>query len=182
LEINISEGLNLVLFSLILLFVEGMAAWWIAKKRKEMLGSFLVPATLIVFSLILWAVSRSFPDEDIGPIVIPQLWGSLTLLFCSYLIYTILRKKADSDPKTGNIKMLAVVVVLLLVYFFSMEIIGYFLSSFLFLGIMMYVLTYRNHKVIWTISAGWVLFSYIIFYKVLYIALPLGIIYETYFE
>ncbi|MBT4286749.1 MAG: hypothetical protein HOD92_05370 [Deltaproteobacteria bacterium] len=181
-EINISEGLNLALFSLLLIIIEGSAAWWIAKNRRDMLGSFLVPATLIVFSLILWAVSRSFPDEDIGPIVIPQLWGTLIVVFCGYVILTIVRRKADVDPKTGNLKMLAVVVFLLLVYFFAMDIIGYFLSSFLFLGTLMYVLTYRNHKVIWSISAGWVLFSYLIFFKMLYIALPLGVIYETFFE
>jgi len=182
LEINISEGLNLALFSLFLVFIEGIAAWWVAKNRREMLGSFLIPASLIVFALILWAVSRSFPDEDVGPIVIPQLWGTLISVFCGYVIYTILKRKADADPKTGNVKMLAVVVTLLLVYFFSMEVIGYFISSFLFLGILMYVLSYRNHKVIWSVSTGWVLFSYLIFFKMLYIALPLGVIYETFFE
>jgi len=182
LEINISEGLNLALFSLMLFFIEGIAAWWIARNRRETLGSFLVPATLIVFALILWAISRSFPDEDIGPIVIPQLWGTLILIFCGYVIFTIVRRKTGVDPKTGNLKMLAVVVLLLLVYFFAMNIIGYFLSSFLFLGTLMYVLSYRNHKVIWSISTGWVLFSYLIFYKMLYIALPLGVIYETFFE
>jgi putative tricarboxylic transport membrane protein len=182
LEINISEGLNLALFSLILIIVEGIAAWWIAKHRREFLGGFLVPATLIVFALILWAVSRSFPDEDIGPKVIPQLWGTLLLVFCCYVIYSVLKRKTDPDPKTGNLKMLAVVVILLLVYFFAMEIIGYFLSSFLFLGILMYVLSYRNHKVIWSVSTGWVLFSYLIFYKMLYISLPLGAVYETFFE
>ncbi len=182
LDINISEGGNLALFSLFLLTLEGIAAWWVYRYRKEMIGGFLVPATLLVLSVILAAIGMSFPSEDVGPIVIPRLWGTILVIFCVAVIFAMFRDKSYKDPKPGNIKMLALVIGLLGVYFYSMELIGYFISSFLFLAIMMYLLSYRNHKVIWTVSVCWVGFSYLIFYKMLYISLPLGLVYESFFE
>ncbi len=67
-------------------------------------------------------------------------------------------------------------VGLVVVYYFAMDYLGYFLSSFLFLVIAMYMLSYRKPLTILLVGTGWVLFSYLVFYKFLYIQLPLGLI------
>ncbi|MBW2000184.1 MAG: hypothetical protein JRJ29_19770, partial [Deltaproteobacteria bacterium] len=51
---------------------------------------------------------------------------------------------------------------------------GYFVSSFLFLAVMMHILSYKKKTVIYMVAVGWVVFSYLIFYRLLYIQLPLG--------
>ncbi len=38
----------------------------------------------------------------------------------------------------------------------------------------MYMLSYRKPLIVFLVCSGWVLFSYVIFYKLLYIQLPLG--------
>ena len=65
-------------------------------------------------------------------------------------------------------------MLIVVAYYFSMQIIGYFLSSFLFLAVMMHILSYGKKSVIYVVSGGWVVFSYLVFYKLLYIQLPLG--------
>ena len=71
---------------------------------------------------------------------------------------------------------LTIGIVLVISYYFAMNYLGYFLSSFLFLAIMMYMLSYRKPLTIILVCSGWVIFSYLIFYKLLYIQLPLGFI------
>ena len=65
-------------------------------------------------------------------------------------------------------------MVILAAYYFAMETMGYFLSSFLFLVVLMHILSYKRKLIIYIVSTGWVLFSYIVFYKLLFIQLPLG--------
>ena len=60
-------------------------------------------------------------------------------------------------------------------YFLFMPLLGYFLSTFLFIAVMLHILAYRRKMFIWMIAGGWVLLSYLLFYKLLYIQLPLGI-------
>ena len=66
-------------------------------------------------------------------------------------------------------------------YYFAIQYIGYFLSSFLFLVVVMHVLAHEKKRTIYIIATGWVIFSYVVFYRLLYIQLPLGRLFENYF-
>jgi hypothetical protein len=62
----------------------------------------------------------------------------------------------------------------LIVYFLALPFLGYFLSSFLLVVVLLQTLSYPRKGLIYLIAAGWVIFSYFAFYKLLYIQLPLG--------
>ena len=63
-----------------------------------------------------------------------------------------------------------------------MPFIGYFLSTFLFIVLMLHLLSYRKKILIYVIAGGWCVCSYLVFYKLLYIQLPLGIFEDLFYR
>ena len=78
-------------------------------------------------------------------------------------------------PKIERTGLLVLTMAILIVYFFVMPYIGYFLSTFLFIVLMLHLLSYPKKTLIYVIAGGWCLASYLVFYRLLYIQLPLGI-------
>jgi hypothetical protein len=172
-----SEGTGLMIWTLLLVSA-GLAsvASFRLSRRKAFTGQSIIPTILIAFSLLLWAVTFSFPTEEAGPALIPRLWIFWMVLLGGTLLGFCVAGKTEKDPKRGKLGFLALGIVLVISYYFAMDYLGYFISSFLFLAIMMYMLSYRKPLTIILVCSGWVLFSYLIFYKLLYIQLPLGFI------
>ena len=172
-----SEGTGLVIwFFLVFLAGCGTVLAFRFSKKKDYAGQAIIPTVMIAFSLLLWAITFSFPSEEAGPAVLPRLWIFWSVLLAGLLLLFCFMGKTDKDPESGRFGFLLKGIILTIVYFFAIEILGYFISSFLFLAILMYLLSYRKPLVVIIVCTGWVLFSYIIFYKLLYIQLPLGLI------
>ena len=165
-----------------LLILEVLFAGWFYKYKRDLLGSALIPFNMIALSIILWSLAREMSNEVAGPASIPMLYVFLLISSSVLVIFQIFRSKETKDPGWGNIKMILTVVFLMLLYIITMDFFGYFISSLLFITAMIYLLTYRNHVVIWSVALGWVCFSYFVFYKLLFIQLPLGYLYETFWE
>lgn len=172
-----SDGNGLVLWFFLLCFAGcGTVLALRFSKKKDYTGQAIIPTMMIAFSLLLWAITFSFPSEEAGPAVVPRLWIFWSVLLAGLLLVFCFSGKTDKDPRSGRLGFLLTGIILTIVYFFAIEILGYFISSFLFLALLMYLLSYRKPLVVFLVCSGWVLFSYIIFYKLLYIQLPLGFI------
>ena len=89
-------------------------------------------------------------------------------------------RSKQPDPAPGRLGFLLLVALILIAYYFAMQTIGYFLSSFLFLVLLMHLLKFKKKLIIYAVAACWVVFSYTVFYRLLYIQLPLGY-FEYYF-
>ncbi len=172
-----SAGNGLVLW-FFLLFLGGCGTFLAVRfsEKKDYAGQAIVPLMMIALSLLFWAITFSFPSEEAGPAVVPRLWIFWSVLLAGILLVFCFTGKTDKDPRKGRLGFLLTGVILTIVYFFAIEILGYFISSFLFLALLMYLLSFRKPLVVFLVCTGWVLFSYIIFYKLLYIQLPLGFI------
>jgi len=162
----------------VLLLVFGGISAVAYRFRRAYLGQVFIPATMICLSILFIITSSSFPPENAGPAVIPRLYSLLIIIFSALLLVNVYRKKLSADPKNGDIRGLLTAIMTLVGYIVLIPLIGYFISSFIFLITLMYVLSYRRHVVIWSVAIGWTLFSYIIFYNLLYIQLPLGQLYR----
>jgi hypothetical protein len=178
----VSEGLGLHL--LIGGLVAGLAAMGIIVRRSRLrpyFGQILVPSALIALSLLFYAVTFSFPKEKAGPAVIPHLWIFWTLVLSGAVLWRVFKGIGKPDPKTGRIGFLLMIIVLLAGYYLAFEILGYFLSSFIFMVILMHLLSYPKKSVIYSAAAGWVIFCYVVFYRLLHIQLPLGFLGEYFY-
>ncbi|MHC4179756.1 MAG: tripartite tricarboxylate transporter TctB family protein, partial [Planctomycetota bacterium] len=109
-----------------------------------------------------------------GPAAVPYLWMFFTSIFCAALVVQAATRRSKPDPVPGKIGFVILFVGWLVAYLAAIETIGYFVSSFVFLVGSMYVLTYRNHLVIFAVATGWVIFAYFVFAQFLFIPLPIG--------
>ncbi len=150
--------------------------------RKDFIGNYVIASSMILLTTLFSFMGKDMPKEPAGPMALPTLLGSLLVVISAILLIQAGRKKLEQDPSFGNIKAFLSVLGCLILYTLAIDFLGYFVSTLLFVVGMIYLLTYRNHIVIWSVACGWSLFSYLVFYKALYIQLPLGYIYTTFFE
>jgi len=66
-------------------------------------------------------------------------------------------------------------IVLVTVYAALVDVLGFLLSTFLFLSAFMYLGRYRKHLVVWSISAGVTVLAALIFIRFAYVSLPRGV-------
>jgi putative tricarboxylic transport membrane protein len=80
----------------------------------------------------------------------------------------------DEEPAKTYPGLLIGGVVLVTVYAFAVDILGFLLSTFLFLAAFMYLGRYRQHVKVWSISAIITLSAALIFMRFAYVSLPRG--------
>jgi hypothetical protein len=103
------------------------------------------------------------------------MWIYLILILSGIALWQALRGKDKAAPKIEKTGLVALTLAILIGYFLAMPFIGYFLSTFFFIVLMLHLLSYRKKILIYVIAGGWCVCSYLVFYKLLYIQLPLGI-------
>jgi len=175
------KSLNLLIIFSFALF---LIIWFVLKRssHRKYLGSIMLPLFFIFLSIIFFIVSYSFPsNEDVGPSVVPRLWIFILIPLNIYLLIDILHQRKEIKQPKGDQKIVYKFIGLLLLYLLSIFYIGYFISSFIFLFLGIYMLGYRKYITMLIISSAWLLFSYLIFYKLLYVPLPVGKLIEMLF-
>lgn len=153
------------------------------KTQPKYIGNLLLPVIILACTAVFFSQSLDFPpQEDVGAEAVPHLWTAFITVFCLYLIIAAIRKKGIPDPVPGNIGQVILFAVWLMVYLFAASTIGYFVSTFFFLVVSMYALTYRGIMTILAVAIGWIIFSYVIFYRLLFIQLPMIEFLKPWFE
>jgi len=170
-----SQGTGLAIWALLLMAgLIGTGLAFYSTSRREWTGQAVVPAALMSLAIFFFAMTFDFPTEQAGPALIPRLWIFCLVVLCSAILYFAARGKANKDPKAGRIGFVLLGIGCMAAYFFAIQTLGYFISSVIFLAVMMYLLSCRRPLIIILVSTGWLVFSYVVFYKLLYIQLPLG--------
>ena len=170
-----SQGTGLAVWALLLLaglVLTGVAFHY--SSRRPWTGQALVAATIMALALLFFAMTFDFPAELVGPALIPRLWIFCIVIIGSALLVAAARGKGEKAPRAGRIGFVLLGIGCMVAYYFAIQTLGYFISSVIFLALMMYLLSYRKPVVIALVSMGWLVFSYLVFYKLLYIQLPLG--------
>ncbi|OHD81559.1 MAG: hypothetical protein A3J97_08970 [Spirochaetes bacterium RIFOXYC1_FULL_54_7] len=149
---------------------------------KEYLGQGTVILVLMLVSAVFLALTIWFPVRgEVSAAVVPRLWivGIYSCLI--YLVVKILRKTEDPDEVAGDLILPFKFIFATIGYIVLMVLIGYFLASLFFIAVTMTLLHYKRRFVILAISGGWMVFSYLIFYRVLYVPLPQGLLITAFF-
>ena len=124
---------------------------------------------------VFYTQTLDFPElEDVGPEVVPYLWMIILVVFCIFLVFQAVIKRGESDPEPGQLRTLFIYVAFIIFYLLVIESTGYFISTFIYLVVSMLYLGFRKRLAIVAVSLGWLVFSYGVFYKLLYIPLPIG--------
>ena len=152
--------------------------------KKEYTGRIVLPLVFIEFTFVFGILALNFPEasgDEVGASVVPSLW--LTGIFCLALFLFIrgLAGLENKDPEWGRVGKVLIFLGMTVAYLLIMQLIGYAVATLLYLVSGMLFLSYRNWKVMIAISGGWVIFSYFIFYRLLYVPLPRGLLIEWIF-
>jgi hypothetical protein len=149
---------------------------------KDYQGQAMVILTLALVSVVFLALTIWFPVRgEVSAAVVPRLWIAGILACLVYLIVKILNKTESPDEVAGDLSLPIKFILATLGYIVLMVLVGYFIASVIFLAVTMTLLSYRRRLVILAISCGWMVFSYVVFYRVLFVPLPQGLLINALF-
>ena len=146
---------------------------------KEYLGQSLVLLGMLYLSGVFFLLSLWFRPPRLGGVpstVIPRIWIVGIVVVVSYLFFRIKMKVEVHDPTSGDLRRVLQFTISVIIYLIAIVYLGYYISSFLYLAYGMWSLSYRRWPVILGVTVGWVAASYIVFYRLLYVTLPRGIL------
>jgi putative tricarboxylic transport membrane protein len=160
------------------------------QKSLRAILSYLVGLALAV-ALYVYAGQIDYTPRagELGPTVWPRLAIVLMGASCAF---EIVRKLAGSSVQARGIAeildresgaadekkyplLLIGGIVLVSVYAFVVPLLGFLLSTFIFLAAFMHLGRYRNHRAVWTASAVVTILCGVLFLRVAYVSLPRGI-------
>ncbi len=172
----------LVAFGSFAIFL-GIAAFVVSKtKKRRFMGKILIPLGFIGIAVIFYLITLGFPKEQqVGPAVVPWLWILFLITLNIYLLIRGITGREGEDPKRGRVDTVFLFLGLIVLYLVAIQLIGYFVSTFLFIVLAMYMLAYRNYVVIFSTAVGWLVFSYFAFFKLLFVPLPKGLVFSLIF-
>lgn len=155
----------------------------IKSPKKRYAGRIIIPVFFIELAVLFGIILLGFPDrgDEVGPGVVPGLWIVGILGLSIYLLIRGVLAYEDEDPAWGRTGKVTFFIAMTIIYLLIMQIIGYNIATIIYLISGMYYLAYREWKVIISLSAGWILFSYFAFYRLLYVPLPRGLLIEWIF-
>jgi len=173
----------------ILVFAVYLGLVWLLirpfSRLRPYTGQLLVLMGVFGVGLMFFVISFSFPAP--APILravtdastIPRVWFFALVPVTVIALIPIIRGKDEPDPKWGNVRLVAVVLTALIVSIGLFGVIGYYVSSALFIVVLMWVLGSRNKVELLAVPAGWVVFSYFIFARLLNVRLPIGSVFAA---
>ncbi len=181
--IYLGSGKGLLYFSIFLgaLFCAIFLLLYTSKYRRYM-GQALIPVVFIEIAILFLVISVSYVKKgEVGPAIVPRLWAYGLIGLNIYLLIRALTGKDGEDPKYGHIEKVALFLVLVVIYVFSMIYLGYYISTLGFIVLAIYLLNYKKFFVISLVGTGWLVLAYIAFYKLSYVPLPIGKVFKGLF-
>jgi len=157
----------------------------LVKRLHPYRGQLMVLAGIFWVFLVFYFITYTFPVPR-GILVgmtpgstIPRLWFYSLLPVIVLTLIPIFRNKEEVDPKWGNMRLIAIVFTVLVISVGLFNFIGYYISSALFIVTVMWILGSRNKVELIAVPAGWIVFSYLVFARLLSVRLPVGSIIEN---
>ena len=126
---------------------------------------------LLTFNL---RVSKLAAEAGATPRTMPRLWALLMALASIGAFFAIIKSENKPDEKFNRWIFALLVGVGSIFSVIMFQYIGYYLSSAIFIVVVMIAIGERNKLQLILVPVIWCLFTYFVFYKMLYIKLPFG--------
>lgn len=154
------------------------------KRTKPVKGQLLVLCGMDLVTLLFYIltfslrISKLAKDAGATPRTVPRLWALLMLLASIGAFAAILKQGAEPDVKFNKWVFALLVGVGSIFSVMLFNYIGYYLSSAAFIVLVMYAMGERNKLQLILTPVIWCVFTYIVFYKMLFIKLPFGLLFS----
>ena len=134
---------------------------------------------LLTFNL---RVSKLAAEAGATPRTMPRLWALLMTLASIGAFFAIIKDDNKEDEKFNKWAFALLVGVGSIFSVILFQYIGYYLSSAIFIFVVMIAMGERNKLQLILVPVIWCLFTYFVFYRMLYIKLPFGSLFEALFK
>ncbi len=162
----------ILIISIVFLLILAFNKFIIKKINYDQIiaGGIISISLFFYYQTILFSIPEN--SDVTNPALIPRIWIIVLLLLSIFLIFKS-RNKSYEHPNfmPGRV---VIIIAFLIVYLISMQWIGYFFTTPVFILSTTYLLLYRKPAFMIINAFGFVIFSYFIFNKLLHIDLPLG--------
>ncbi len=170
-----TNGLILIFMVFVIFTYRSFGIHIYRSKISHIIGRIMVIGFFLISSIILYLQTLTFPtNSEVGPAVVPRLWILIIIPLSLLLLFRTFKRQDKVEANGTRIDIVLIFIGFLVLYSIAMNFIGYFISTFLFIVAGILYLGYKNHKITLIVATSWILFSYIIFYKILFIPLPIG--------
>lgn len=181
------QSVYVILGALVVLMVAAYFVFNAIPKTKpvkaQLLCVFGMDLITLLFFLMTFSlrVSKMASEAGATPRTLPRLWAFL-MLFASIGAYVaILNKGNKPDEKFGKWAFALLVGLGSIVSVLLFQFIGYYLSSAIFIVVVMIAMGERNKLQLILTPVIWCVFTYFVFNKFLFISLPVGTLFKGLF-
>lgn len=147
----------------------------------ELLFNAFIALILIVFFIVSTTFDEiSVSTDKIGANGFPQMIIIISLILLAYITYDHIKNKGKGKKSVFNIKdkgfrIMLINIILLAIYIFTMNYIGFILGTFIFIIVAAWLMGYREKVKTLVFSLVLTASITLVFGKVFYVALPRGI-------
>ena len=171
------------MYQLFFLFVFLAIVWALTKispRLRPYSGQILVLASILYMGALFAFLTFSFPQprglmaSATNAGTVPRVWFAALVPCVVLALIPILTGEEKPDPAWGNVRLVALVLAVVAASLALFDVIGYYLSSVLFMFSIMWVLDCRSKVQLICAPVGWVIFTYFTFARLLHLPLPVG--------
>lgn len=163
--------ITLVVVNLVLAVVLMRSSW--RHHASELMILSVITSLALLFYLMTVSLPPPSAVDSVGAQGIPRLWIYLLLPLALYQVSLVLR-----HPKKNRLRkkprLLFRFLSAMSAYVLLIPIFGYWLATLLYLPAGLWLLKYRHLKTMAGLTLGWLVFSYWVFQRLLYVELPTG--------
>lgn len=155
------------------------------EKTKPYVGQLMVLSAVCLMALLFFILTFSFKTSKMATGAtarsMPQTWCIALIPVALLCLKSILDGSSKPDEPFGRWKLVVIVAVAIFASVFLFQYIGYYLSSAIFLLLLMWLMEERRPVVLAAVPIGWCVFTYFVFAKFLFISLPVGSLFSGLF-
>ena len=152
----------------------------ISPKLRPYTGQILLLAAILWVGILFALITFAFPKprgmmaSATDASTIPRLWTVALVPFALLTLWPMINGKEKPDKPWKDLKLVVYVLVAVVGSLLLFDVIGYYLSSALFIFVIMRLLKSRDKVQLIAVPAGWVVFTYLVFEQLLSVSLPVG--------
>ena len=155
-------------------------------RTRPVTGQLITLSGMCVLSLLFYIltfslrVSKMSASTGFTARTMPRLWCALMVPIAIAAFVEIIRHGSKDEPfgRWGLALGVALASIFSVIMF---KFLGYYISSALFIVGVMLVMNERRWKMLVITPAAWIVFTYFVFQKMLYIGLPSGMLFDLIF-
>lgn len=174
----------LLVFALILTVV--YVALWKCPKTRPYKGQLVVLFAICLMALLFFICTYSFKVSKMATgataATMPRCWCGCLIPVGLLCLKSVLDGSSNPDELFGaHWRQVIIVAVAVFVSVYLFNFIGYYISTSLFLIMLMVMMGEKRPTVLIALPVCWCLFCYFVFVKFLFIALPTGSLFASIF-